>query len=163
MLNQVSVFIAQLSTTQFKQSSKQKEFIQYLFQLYQALLQKTAQAIAQNDDKQDYAMKDALRAYLTLVVDLMDGAYTEMLKGGRLVVELLKAADFSQYTSFAAIILISIACGESKIKVADNLVIDCDTPESSGSALFLTKKILLASLDIEQSLNSFEDYLYILS
>ena len=134
-----------------------------MFQLYQALLKKTTQTIARNEEKQEYAMKDALFEYLKLVVELMDGSYTDLIKGGRVVIDLLKSADYSIYASFATLILIKIASEESKINVSEKLIIDCDSPESSGSALFLTKKILLASLDNDQSLNSMEDYLYILS
>ena len=84
-------------------------------------------------------MKDALVAYLKLVVELMDGAYTEMIRGGHVVIELLKSANYAHYASFAALTLISIASEKSTIRVADNLVIDCDSPDSSGAALFLTK------------------------
>jgi hypothetical protein len=108
-------------------------------------------------------VKDALHAYLKLVVELMDGSHTELIKNGHAVIEMLKSADYAQYASFAALILISIASEKSKINITEKLIIDCDSPESSGAALFLTKQVLLASLDIEQSLSSIEDYLYILS
>ena len=93
----------------------------------------------------------------------MDGSHTELIKNGHAVIEMLKSADYAQYASFAALILISIASEKSKINITEKLIIDCDSPESSGAALFLTKQVLLASLDIEQSLSSIEDYLYILS
>ena len=108
-------------------------------------------------------MKDAIVAYLELVVYLMDGAHTELLKEGRLVIELLRAAGFTEYSSLATLVLITIASGGTQLKIGEGLLIDCDSPESSGSALFLAKKILLYSLEAERSLMSFEDYLYILS
>ena len=110
-----------------------------------------------------FVMKDAILAYLQLAVYLMDGAYTELLKGGRLVMELLRASSFTTYASLSALALIAIAGGGTQLKIGEGLVIDCDEPESSGSALFLARKILLSSLETERSLAAFEDYLYILS
>ena len=76
----------------------------------------------------------------------MDGEHTELLKEGRPVIELLRAAGFTEYSSLAALILITIAGKGTQIRISEGLVIDCDDPESSGSALFLAKKILLCSL-----------------
>ena len=56
-----------------------------------------------------FVMKDAILAYLELVVYLMDGAHTELLKEGRPVIELLRAAGFTDYSSLAALILITVA------------------------------------------------------
>lgn len=94
-----------------------------------------------------FALKDCLIDYTQLIVSLFDGAYEELMRDGRVYLEVLQAAGFSDYAFLASATLIARSISDSKLMISETLEIDCSTPKSSGAALYLTKKILLTSLD----------------
>ena len=49
------------------------------------------------------------------------------------------------------------------MKIAETLEIDCSTPKSSGSTLYLLKSVLLTSFDSEESLSTIELLTYTIS
>ena len=55
------------------------------------------------------------------------------------------------------------AAKDKKIKIAETLEIDCSTPKSSGSAIYLLKKVLLFCLEKEESLSTLDLIVYSLS
>ena len=88
---------------------------------------------------EEFALRDCLHDYSELVVSLCDGAYEELIKGGRVYLQVLNTAGFSTYAFLLSVILIARATHDLKLKIKETLEIDSSTPKSSGAAIFLLK------------------------
>ena len=112
---------------------------------------------------EEYVLRDALHDFTSLVVELYDGAYEELMRDGRVYLETLASAGLQTYAFVAALILIARAAKDLKLKITESLEIDCATAKSSGAAIYLLKQVLLAAVDEDDTLACIERLTYALS
>lgn len=90
LLKEVSEFVAETSTCETRQVTKQKELTQALFQLYQSAVLKIVKTVtSENVILGAFPLKNCLIDYTQLIVSLFDGAYEELMRDGRVYLEVL--------------------------------------------------------------------------
>ena len=104
---------------------------------------------ATESELEDFALKETLQDYTELVVVLFDGAYEKLIEDGAVYQRVLLSAGLGNYGFIAAIILIACATKDGKLNITEMLQIDCSTPKSSGSAIYLLKQVMLTCFEKE--------------
>lgn len=151
MMKELSAFILTISKQETKQILKQKELTQQLFSLYQSAVMRTATTVNASESEilEDLPLKDCLLDYTSLVVSLFDGAYEELLQDGAPYLRAITQAGTPSYGFLSCLLLMARAAKDKRINITETLEIDCSAPKTSGSAIYLLKKVLLHCLEKE--------------
>ena len=160
-LQELAELVLLMSNLPTRQVLKRKELTSALFHLYHAAVMKTA--ITAKTLLSDYPMKDCLLNFTELVVTLFDGAYEELVSDGAVYLRVLTSAGLESYGFLSSLFLIARAAKDQKLNISKTLEIDVSTSRSSGSALFLLKKVLLTSLETHHNLAILDTLIYSLS
>lgn len=163
-MKQISDLVAKVATFETRQALKQKEFTQSLLHLYHASMLRTSATVNGAESAAEcFALKSCLQDYTDLIVNLFDGAYEELIQGGALYLKAVEQAGLKNYGFLAGLILVSRASKDAMLKVSETLQIDCSTPKSSGSALYLLKQLLLTCMIKQENLSTLDYLLYSIS
>ena len=112
----MAAFVDETGKCETRQVTKQKELTQALFELYQSAVLRTAKTVTtEGKTLETFALRDCLIDYTQLTVSLFDGAYEELMRDGRVYLEVLSAAGFSDYAFLASVILIARSVKDSKL------------------------------------------------
>ena len=114
VLKELSEFVLGVSKRETRQVIQRKVLTQSLFQLYQSAMTKTA-TTAKQQSMQELVLKDCMVNYTELVVELFDGPYEELIKEGRVYIQVLMAAGTSSYAFLACMALLAKATGDLRL------------------------------------------------